>query len=259
MSNEPTTIARPTAGWVAAMSAHARLAHPSSDRCSCPESSPIRVVCADDYRVMRQGLRLALESERDLEVAAEADDLVTAGHLVQEYVPDVLLLELRLPNGSGIELIGGLRAEMPGTEIVVETMEDSPVFARHVLDAGAIGYVLKDHADGELALAIRRAVSGRQYVSPRVAAGLAAVRRAAAEDGLTGREIEVLRLIALGHTSAEIAALLHLSRRTVETHRARVHDKLGLARRWELVQYALRRHLIDPDRTHRPASEGAND
>jgi two-component system, NarL family, response regulator NreC len=215
-------------------------------------------VFADDYRVMRRGLRLALESERDLEVIAEADDVLTVGHLAQEYGPDVLLLELRLPNGSGIELIGRLRAEVPGAEIVVETMEESPVFARHALDAGAIGYVLKDNADGERALAIRRARRGQQYVSPRVAAGLASVRRAAAEDELSEREIEVVRLIALGHTSAEIAALLHLSRRTVETHRARVHDKLGLARRWELVQYALRRHLIGPDRI-RPASERGGD
>ena len=204
-------------------------------------------------------MRLALENEPDLEVVGEADDLRTAGHRVREHLPDVLLLDLRLANGSGIELIGRLRAEVPGTEVVVESMEDSPVFARAALDAGAIGYVLNDSADGELALAIRRAARGLRYVSPRVAAGLDAFRRAAGEDGLSERETEVVRLIALGHTNVEIAALLHLSRRTVETHRARVQDKLGLAKRWELVQYALARHLIGPEPTCRIASERDRD
>ena len=241
------------------MLADAQLAHPSPDRSSDPGSSSTRIVLADDHRVVRRELRLALQSERDLEVVAEADDLLTARHRVQELAPDVLVLDLRHPNGSGIELIGRVRAEVPGTEVVVESMEDSPVFARAVLAAGAVGYVLKDSADGELALAIRRAVRGQRYVSPRVAAGLEAFRRAAAEDGLTKREVEVARLIALGHTSVEIAALLHLSRRTVESHRARVYDKLGLARRWELVQYALARHLIGPDSVPRPASEGDSD
>ncbi|HZE15078.1 MAG TPA: response regulator transcription factor [Mycobacterium sp.] len=109
---------------------------------------------------------------------------------------------------------------MPGTEFVFETIEDNPVFAHHALEAGAIGYVRKENA-GERALAIRRAVRGPRYVSPRVAAGLAAFRRAAAEDDLSEREIEVVRLIALGRTSVEIAALLHLSRRTIKTTLAR--------------------------------------
>ena len=202
---------------------------------------------------------MALERERDLEVVAEADDLPTASDHVEELVPDVLVLDLRLPNGSGIELIGRLRAQAPATAIVVETIEDSPVFARHALDAGAIGYVLEDDADGGLALAIRRAMLGRRYVSPRVAAGLNAFRRAAAEDGLSERETEIVRLIALGHTSVEIAARLHLAARTVETHRARVQDKLGLARRWELVRYALARHLIGPGPTSSRASDGNSD
>ena len=241
------------------MSAHPQLARRSSARCSYRARSPTRVVLADDHRVMRRGVRLALERERDLDVVAEADDLPATTREVQERVPEVLVLDLRLANGSGIELIGRLRAEAPGTEIVVETIEDSPVFARHALDAGAIGYVLNDDADGELALAIRRATRGRQYVSPRVAAGLDAFRRADAEDGLSERETEIVRLIALGHTSVGIGARLHLSTRTVETHRARVQHKLGLARRWELVQYALARHLIGPVPTSSPASKGDGD
>ncbi len=123
-------------------------------------------------------------------------------------------------------------------------METSAVFAQQGLDAGAVEFVLKDRADGELPAAVRRAVRGEEYISPQVEARLEALRRSVRGDGLSPRETEVLRLIALGHTSAEIAGKLHLSRRTVETHRASVHRKLGLATRAELVQFALRRHLI---------------
>jgi two-component system response regulator NreC len=155
------------------------------------------------------------------------------------------------PNGSSIETISRLRERVPETEIVVLTMEESPLFARRALDAGAIGFVLKHHADSELPLAVRAAGRGCQYVSPRVAAGLAALNRMAATDELSPREVEVLRLIALGHTSAEIAAQLHRSRRTVETHRAHIHRKLGLATRAELVRYALDRRLIGASGTIR--------
>jgi DNA-binding NarL/FixJ family response regulator len=178
---------------------------------------------------------------------------------VQKHEADVLVLDLGLPNGSTIALIARLHAEQPRTEIVVVTREDRPAFARRALDAGAIAYVLNDNGDGELALAIRRAARGQQYISPRVAAGLDAFRRAAGEDDLSGRETEILRLVALGHTSPEIAALLRLSRRTVETHRTRIQQKLGLPRRWQLVSHALARDLIGPDPTGPPASEGDND
>jgi two-component system response regulator NreC len=232
------------------MSAHAQLSHPSFDFArSYATSLPTTVGFADDHRLARRGLRLALERERDLEVVAEADDLPAARRQVREHQPDVLVLDLRLSNGSSIALIGRLGEETPGTEIVVLTTEDSPAFARRALDAGAIGYVLTDTPDGQLALAIRRAARRLQYVSPRVAAGLDALPRAAVEGDLTGREREVLRLIALGHTNVEIAVRLHLSRRTVETHRTRIHNKLGLSRRWELVQYALAQHLIGPEPT----------
>jgi two-component system, NarL family, response regulator NreC len=207
-------------------------------------SAPIKVVLADDHELVRRSMRLLLERESDVEVVAEARDLLTAMQHVSGHLPHVLLLDLQMPNGSSIEVIRRLRAQAPETEIVVATMEDSPVFARAAIDVGAVGYVLKDDATSELPLAIRCAARGEEYVSPRVAARLDALRRTVHDDGLSARETDVLRLIALGFTSAEISDRLHLSRRTVESHRRRIHRKLGLAKRSELVRYALGRHLI---------------
>lgn len=207
-------------------------------------ASPIRVVLADDHAAVRRNLRLLLDAEEDVEVIAEATDLSMVMRHVHGHRPHVLVLDLRLPNGPSVETIRRLREQVPGTQIVVSTMEESPLFAQQALDAGAVAFVLKDRADTELLTAIRRASRGDEYVSPRVAAGLEALRKAVDGDGLSPRETEVLRLIALGHTSAEIAATLHLSRRTVETHRARIHRKLGLTTRAQLVQFALRRGLI---------------
>lgn len=205
---------------------------------------PIRVVLADDHTLMRRSLRLLLDGEDDVEVVAEAFDLATVVSHVGRHRPNVLVADLRLPTGSSIDVIRKLRAQAPNTEVVVLTMDESPLFAQHAMDAGAIGYVLKDRADSELVTAIRCAANGAEYVSARVATGLDALRKAVDRDSLTPREIEVVRLVALGLTSAEIAVKLRLSRRTVETHRARIFDKLGLSTRAELVRFALRRRLI---------------
>jgi two-component system, NarL family, response regulator NreC len=204
----------------------------------------IRVVLADDHAAVRRNLRLLLDAEEGIDVIAEAADISTVMRHVHAHVPHVLVLDLRMPNGSSIEAIRRLRAQVPGTEIVVLTMEESPAFAQQAIDAGAIGFVLKDRADAELMTAVRRAAAGDEYVSPRVEAALEALRKVTTRDGLSVRETEVLRLIALGHTTGEIAAQLHLSPRTVETHRARIHRKLRLDSRAELVSYALGRQLI---------------
>lgn len=227
------------------MAAHLHLAHAPHGVESGPRAeSPIDVVLADDHTALRRSLRLMLEREDDVQVIAVASDLSGLVRHVHRHPPRVLILDLRLPSGSSVHTIQRLRAQLPHTEIVVTAMEDSPIFAQRVLDAGAIGFVLTDKADTDLLEATRCAARGDEYVSPRVAAKLDALRRAAGSGGLTPRETEVLRLIALGHTNPEIAAKLHLSRRTVETHRARIHRKLGLATRAELVQYALGRRLI---------------
>jgi two-component system response regulator NreC len=205
---------------------------------------PIQVVLADDHAGVRRSLRLLLAGEPGVEVVGEAADLSSVARQVHGHVPHVLVLDWRMPNGSSLETIRRLREHVPATEIVVLTMETSPLFAQQALDAGAVGFVLTDQADAELPPAIRAAAGGDEYVSPRVTAGLDALRRAVSGDGLSPRETEILRLIALGHTSAEIAAQLGLSRRTVETHRAEIYRKLDLATRAQLVQYALRRGLF---------------
>lgn len=227
------------------MGSHLKLAPAASaiDPGPSPEQ-PIRVVLADDHALMRRSLRLLLDGEEGVEVVAEAGDLTTVMRHVYARQPHVLVLDLSMPGGSSIEAIRRLREEVTSTEVVVLTMEDSPAFAKQALDAGAIGFVLKDFADVELNRAVRAAARGQQYVSPRVAASLESTRRAITGNKLTAREAEVVRLIALGHTSAEIARKLHLSRRTVEAHRARIHRKLGLSNRAELVRYALRRGLL---------------
>jgi two-component system response regulator NreC len=227
------------------MGSHLKLAPVASAIDSGPSPDhPIRVVLADDHALMRRSLRLLLDREEGVEVVAEADDLTTVMRHVHERQPHVLVLDLGMPGGSSIEAIRRLREEVTSTEVVVLTMEDSPTFAKQALDAGAIGFVLKDFADVELNRAVRAAARGQQYVSPRVAASLESTRRAIAGNELTAREAELVRLIALGHTSAEIARKLHLSRRTVEANRARLHRKLGLSNRAELVRYALRRGLL---------------
>ncbi len=241
-----TTIPTAEAVSVRGMMPHLHLAPPPAGAAPSPrpEPPPIRVVLADDHAVVRRSLRLLLDGEEGVEVVAEAGDLSAVARHVHSHLPHVLVLDLQMPNGSSIELLRRLRAQAPDTEVVVLTMQQNPAFAQQAIDAGAVGFVLKEQADVELPAAVRRAARGEEYISPRVAAALDALRRAIGDDGLSPRDTEVLRLIALGHTSAEIARMLHLSRRTVETRRARIHQKLGLRTRAELVGYALERHLI---------------
>jgi two-component system response regulator NreC len=204
----------------------------------------IRVVLADDHAHLRRSLRLLLEGELGLDVIAEAADIEAVARHVHGQLPDVLVFDLGMPDGLSLQTIRRLRERVPDTQIVVLTMQDDPAFAYRALQAGAIGYVLKEMADVDLPQAVRAAAGGQGFVSKAVAAGLACDERVAAQDHLTPREIEVLRWIALGHTSSEIADKLHLSVRTVETHRARIHRKLELSTRAELVRYALRRGLL---------------
>jgi two-component system, NarL family, response regulator NreC len=206
----------------------------------------VTIVLADDHHVIRSGLRLLLDAEPDLEVVADAADAGGAGAGVLAHEPAVLVLDLNMPGElTSLDAIPVVRERSPGTAVVVLTMQEDPAFARRALRAGALGYVLKDCADGELVEAVRRAAARQPYVVPRLGAALAAEPQPAGRPtDLSAREVEVLRLIALGHTNAEVAEQLVLSVRTVESHRAHIQQKLGRSRRAELVRYALEHGLV---------------
>jgi two-component system, NarL family, response regulator NreC len=207
-------------------------------------ASVIRLVLADDHAVVRAGLRLLLDAESDFEVVAEAGDIDAARRYVRGHHPDVLVLDLNMPGGSSLEAIPAIREEAPDTQLVVLTMQEEPAFARLALAAGAAGYVLKEAADSELVEAVRRAAMGEIYLNPTLGARIAREPPPGPPDDLSEREVEVLRLIALGHTNTEIARQLYLSVRTVETHRAHIQQKLRVSSRAELVRYALQRGLV---------------
>jgi two-component system, NarL family, response regulator NreC len=207
----------------------------------------ISIVLADDHEVVRAGLRLLLQNEEGIHVIGEAGDVPGALHLVQTRRPDVLVLDLNMPGRPSLEVIPEILAAEPDTGIVVLTMQEDPAFAREALRSGALGYVLKEAADEELLQAVRLAAEGETYLNPRLGARLAAEPPAPSgpPDDLTEREVEVLRLIALGHTNTEIAAQLYLSVRTIESHRAHIQQKIRRTSRAELVQYALEHGFVD--------------
>jgi len=208
---------------------------------------PIRVVLADDHAVVRTGLRMVLDAEPDLEVVAEAGDVAGAMRAVRAYHPHVLVLDLNMPGESSLKAIPRFVRELPETAIVVLTMQQDPAFAREALRNGARGYVLKEAADSELVQAVRLARAGRTYLNPELGARMAAEPPPSGPpDDLTERELQVLRLIALGHTNAEIAEQLYLSVRTIESHRAHIQQKIRRSTRAELVRYALDHGLIEP-------------
>jgi len=207
---------------------------------------PIRVVIADDHAVVRSGLRMLIDAHAGLEVVAEAGDVPTAMQVIRAHRPDVAVLDLNMPGGSSLEAIPALRESTPETAIVVLTMQDDPAFAREALQGGALGFVLKEAADEELLEAVKLAARGDTYLNPRLGARLAAQPPAPSgpPDGLSERELEVLKLIALGHTNVEIGEQLFLSTRTVETHRAHIQQKTRASSRAELVRYAIDHGLI---------------
>ena len=207
----------------------------------------VTLIIADDHAVVLSGLRMLLDAEEGLHVVAEAGNVPDAMRMVRAHRPTVAVLDLNMPGGSILEAIPQLRESTPETAIVVLTMQDDPAFARQALQSGALGFVLKEAADEELLEAIRLAATGENYLNPRLGARLATqpAGPAGPPDDLTDREVEVLRLIALGHTNTEIAEQLFLSTRTVETHRAHIQQKTRRTSRAELVRYALQHGLVD--------------
>jgi two-component system response regulator NreC len=214
---------------------------------SRPDAPATTIVLADDHRVVRSGLRMLLETDDRFEVLGEAGDVASTEELVMSCRPNILVLDLNMAGESSLGAIPRLRERAPETQIVVLTMQENPAFAREAFRAGALGYVLKDAADSELVHAIELASQGGTYLNPQLGAMLAT--EPAAGDGrpdkLTHREIEVLKLIALGHTNSEIANSLFLSVRTVESHRAHIQQKVCLNTRAELVAYVREHGLLD--------------
>lgn len=212
-----------------------------------------KILLADDHAVVRKGLKMLLEAEPDFEVVAEAGNVDDALRYTLGHRPAVVVLDLNMPGEPSLPAIPRFAETSPETKVVVLTMQDDPSFAREALRAGAVGYVLKEAAEGELVEAIRAALDGRTYLHPALGARLAAEPETppGPPDDLSEREVDVLRRIALGYTNTEIAEELYLSVRTVESHRSNIQRKLGLAKRSDLVQYALSHGLVElPEAGH---------
>jgi two-component system response regulator NreC len=207
------------------------------------------VLIVDDHAIVRSGLKLVLEADEGIEPVGEAGTARDAIFEARSLKPDVILLDVVMPDRSGLEIIPQLLQENPETKVLVLSMQDDPRYVREAFDAGANGYVLKEAADSEVVAAVREVAGGGRYVDPELGARLVAAesaeRRRAEEDPLSEREGEVLRLLALGHTNQEIAKQLFISVRTAETHRAHIMQKLRLSSRAELVRYALDRGLLE--------------
>lgn len=217
-------------------------------RSPAPPAPPATVVLVDDHAGMRGTLRALVERSAGLVVAAEAADTDDALEVVARVRPAVIMLDLGLAGSlSSLDVIVRLLEVSPGTRVLVVTMRDDPAFARAAMRAGAAGYVLKERADDVLTRAIRAVAAGGTYLDSGVGAALATLPDHDDSDpasSLTPRETEVLRLIARGHTNAEVAGMLGVSVRTVETHRARIQRKLRRSTRAELVGVALERGLL---------------
>ena len=209
----------------------------------------IRVLVVDDHAVVRAGLRRVLDAEADIETVAEAANVERAVFEALEANPDVVLMDVVMPGKTGIEGMPALLQALPDVKVLMLSMQDDPQYVREAFEAGASGYGLKEAADTEVVDAVRAVASGERYVHPALGARLIAAeseeRKRAESDPLSEREREVLRLLALGHTNQEIAALLYISVRTAETHRAHIMQKLGLSSRAELVRYALDHGLVE--------------
>jgi two-component system, NarL family, response regulator NreC len=209
----------------------------------------IRILIVDDHAVVRSGLKLLLEGQADMEVVGEAGDARMAVFEARAHKPDVILMDVVMPAGSGIEATPAVLKEAPDAKVLILSMQDDPAYVREAFAVGASGYVLKEAADSGLVAAVRDVASGNHYVHPALGARLVAAeaddRARAEEDPLSEREHEILRLLALGHTNQEIASELYLSVRTVETHRAHIMQKLRISTRAELVRYALERGMLD--------------
>jgi DNA-binding NarL/FixJ family response regulator len=208
----------------------------------------IRILLADDHALVRQGFRMILSAQPDMEIIGEAGNGREAVELAEKLQPDVIVMDVTMPELNGIEATRRIAISVPRARVLALSMHKDSVYVREILRSGARGYLLKDSDDSDLISAVRSVAKGEGYLSPSVSdAVLTDYRRHVTDpiDLLTTREREVLQMIAEGKTNKEIATTLHLSVYTVEAHRGRVMEKLNLHSTGELVRFALRSGLID--------------
>ena len=208
----------------------------------------IHALVADDHGIVRSGVRMLLDQQEGISVVAEAEDGVQAVEEALKHKPDVAVLDVSMPRMTGIQATHEIKQHLPDTAVVLLSMHDDQRYFYDALKAGAAGYVLKHSADTQLVEAIRAAIRGEPFMSPVAEEELLRnwLDEGASGSDLTPRELEVVKLIAEAHTNKQIAQILNLSEKTVESHRGNVLSKLGMRDRVELVRYAIRRGLIEP-------------
>jgi DNA-binding NarL/FixJ family response regulator len=212
-----------------------------------------RLLLADDHAMVRRGLRLILDAEPDLRVVAEAGDGLEALQLVRRMEVDLAVLDVSMPRMTGLQATAELMTVRPSVRVLMLSMHENEQFLFEALKAGASGYVLKTAADRDLVEACRAALRGEPFLYPSAIAALvrdflerAREGEASPADPLTPRELQVVKLVAEAHTNEQIAAVLHISAKTVERHRENLMAKLGMRDRVELTRYAIRRGLVEP-------------
>jgi len=228
--------------------------HPEMSAVASSKTGKIRVLLADDHAIVREGVKMILTAERDLDVVGEAEDGLEAVELAKKLKPDVAVIDISMPGINGIEATKRIKAALPDTHVLALTMHSDDTYVFQLLKAGASGYVLKKAAATDLVQAVRAARRGEAFLYPSVAKAVVADYLKRLEtgegretyDGLTDREKEILTLVAEGATNQEIAQKLFISVKTVQTHRAHIMEKLNLHDRTKLVRYAIRKGLIEP-------------
>lgn len=208
----------------------------------------MKILIADDHGIVRSGVKLLIDRQKDMEVVAEAEDGVEAVEQAVKIKPDVAILDVSMPRMTGLQATHEIKKQAPDTQVLILSMHDDERYLFEALRAGASGYVLKHAADQDLVNAVRAASRGEPFLTSTAQQSL--IRDFLDRGGerpteLTPREQEVVKLIAEAHTNKQIAAILHLSEKTVESHRAHVLQKLGMRDRVELVRYAIRRGLVE--------------
>jgi DNA-binding NarL/FixJ family response regulator len=211
----------------------------------------LHILIADDHGIVRSGIRMLIDRQQGMHVVAEAEDGIQAVELVQATSPDVAILDVSMPRMTGLQAAREIRARAPKTRVLLLSMHDDERYFFDAVEVGAAGYVLKRSADTDLIDAIQAVARGEQFVSPvteraAIKEWLDSGKVDRLEDPLTPRELDVVKLIAEAHTNKQIAEALHVSEKTVESHRANVLSKLGMRDRVELVRYAIRRGLVEP-------------